>query len=799
MHFKLVFFVLFFVFFIRSSNAQKNENSISGFVFSKETLKSLNGATVMIENFTTNKIYRELTNSNGDFAYKNLPLGTYVLKVNFVGYRSSSDTLVLSTESLKPTFIKIALLPVREELKDVIIQGEKKEPFITFSKGKLILDVANSPLAVGNSAYTVLMRTPGLSEQNERLTFRSKTVNVLINGRPSNLRGEALRMFLEAMPANQLAKIEAIPNPSAKYDSDGGSVINIVLKVNNKYGISGTLTGALGTGRFFRQEEGITLNYGSEKLNFYSSYNLNINKQYYSTDRTTFYQPDTKIVTDDYETRRRNIQNLRVGLDYEVNNSLTIGLQGRGFLNNGLRQVESVVDAYSGLDKTASALTNTQSDVTIFSPYFNAYAEIKLDSLGKKLAINADVLNQDKSWNDVIVVDDTYGNAANQFLKATQPAAIFTHVYAVDYTQPLVIGKIEMGIKAQFTNTTNNPVWQRLIMDSYEVDKDRSYNFNYKENILAGYINWNTTFLQKVDLNLGLRVEQMKLNSHLITSDLRSKRNSQNLFPTIGVEYALSANSVLNANYRKSIDRFGFNVVNPFKNFINPYFSTSGNLDILPQIKHDMEFAYTYKQAFNFGVSYTQTKNVIAPVYLQNDFDNGIYSTYNNLPKAELFYLYANVPYKIAKWWSFNLSGGFGFYKFNTAVDTQITINKTWSYLTQLDNYFEFKNNWKFELIYKSRGPYASGIYKEKGFNIINIGVRKGFSDNKYVISANLTDLLNSNVTRRTTDYLGMVITAREKVESRYATLGFTWNFGSKKKKSSKNKAKNFDDLEKRI
>ncbi|MBC8985355.1 outer membrane beta-barrel protein [Pedobacter sp. N36a] len=246
------------------------------------------------------------------------------------------------------------------------------------------------------------------------------------------------------------------------------------------------------------------------------------------------------------------------------------------------------------------------------------------------------------------------------------------------------------------------------------------------------------------------------------------------------------------------MDRFGFGVINPFKNYVNPYFSTMGNANLSPQINHDMELFYSYKKVFVFGVSYTKTVGVIAPVLIPMG-TNQIISTYENLPGANLFYMYANVPYRFFKWWSVNFSGGYGFYNYNTTEKQTLTSNKTWSYLGQLDFSFNFNNNFMIELSTFSRGPYASGINQTKGVSVINVGAKKSFSNNKFVLSANVSDVFNSNSTKQTTNYKGVFIDAKNKVESRFITVGLNYSFGGKKEKTIHLKNDKVEEYEKRM
>lgn len=56
-----------------------------------------------------------------------------------------------------------------------------------------------------------------------------------MDNKPTYLAGDQLRQFLQNMSAADVSKVEAITNPSAKYDAEGNSdILNIVTKKNSQ-------------------------------------------------------------------------------------------------------------------------------------------------------------------------------------------------------------------------------------------------------------------------------------------------------------------------------------------------------------------------------------------------------------------------------------------------------------------------------------------------------------------------------------------------------------------------------------
>ncbi|WCT14370.1 TonB-dependent receptor plug domain-containing protein [Mucilaginibacter jinjuensis] len=97
---------------------------------------------------------------------------------------------------------------------------------------RLIISVESNSLLAGNTLSELLPKLPGvnLNEKNELVINGKGGVLILIDGKGQYVSKEQQASFLNNIVAESIDKIEIISNPSVKYDSNGGAVINIITK-----------------------------------------------------------------------------------------------------------------------------------------------------------------------------------------------------------------------------------------------------------------------------------------------------------------------------------------------------------------------------------------------------------------------------------------------------------------------------------------------------------------------------------------------------------------------------------------
>lgn len=106
--------------FSSMSFAQITQN-VKGRVLDNETQIPLIGARVQISTGDTSQLFLGVTNMDGEFNIKNVPIGKHELRVNFVGYETSFSTVIVI--SGRETVLTIYMQERATETGEVVIEG----------------------------------------------------------------------------------------------------------------------------------------------------------------------------------------------------------------------------------------------------------------------------------------------------------------------------------------------------------------------------------------------------------------------------------------------------------------------------------------------------------------------------------------------------------------------------------------------------------------------------------------------------------------------------------------------------
>jgi hypothetical protein len=684
--------------------------------------------------------------------------------------------------------------PVVKNLSAVTVTAAKS--FVSQKGDKVVLNVAGSPIAANGNAWDVIKRGPGIIEQNGALTFRGKKIAVLLDGRLSHLEGEELRNFLNSMPANTITTVELISNPPARYDATGGALINIVTTKSLQFGTNGTLTAGLGAGRYGRYNLGGSLNYRNHRFNAWGSYDFRYTQTYSDAFANRSLSAKDHLIDNTHRVSENNSHFLKAGMEYKIDPKHTIGMMVKGGIainDAGSFNRAAVADTFTTTARSAYSRIST--------PAVNIFYKWAIDAKGASLALNADHFVYNKKWNDDFITRyfDAAGKEAHSpyFLRDQSPATNRVQSISIDYILPTKFASLEAGLKTTFTKTDNDVLWEEMMNSKWITDSSRTNHFIYRENIYAMYMNARKQ-MGKYSVQAGLRLEETQTKGDLLTWNKKSSRSYFNFFPSLNIAYTPDEKNELSISYRKSIQRFKFDVVNPFIVFRSLYSYYEGNPAIRPSIAHAFEVSHSFRNALFSSIGYTHYVDALSEVYRPGAIPGSVISRSENLGTGDM--INATVSHTMSflrnKWNSTNTVNTM-YCKYNTADPDQnkgmLTANITSQHI------IVFPKGFKAELFGSYTSPMIIGAYRIRSVFTMDAGVSKSLFNNQASIALNISDLFNSNVSVFDVKGFGVNSYNRNKMESRFVKLGFTWKFGNKNVKVNSNRRSGVETESKRM
>ena len=726
----------------------------------------------------------------GAFKIENIKSGNYILKFYAVGY-SEIYSSVFQIDSLSQLIIPDIILKQQGvNLNEVAITSIKKT--IEFKNGMTIMNVENSIMAAGNTVLDVLKRIPGVTvDSKNNISISGKQgVQIMLDGRMQQLAMDQIVAMLSSMSADQVSKIEVMKSPPVKYDAQGNAgIINIVTKKVNTKGYSGSVTYNPGMGQRFGNSMFAVLNFKSNKFTLYS----NVNPMYktffdrYDYHKFVTYENNTTVFdhTGNHENLRKYISG-KIGVDYAITKNTTIGAFVANTINN-TRPVEHGYVSINGYNDVGfDHYYYVTDDKEIWTnPSYNFNAEHKFDTLGTNLSLSVDYANfkntsDRKSESVFLNTDDSYAKPT-QIYQSNNNSNISIFTQKLDfqtYIKPTWF--FETGAKGTFVNNITDFVFQRqdTTINTLIVDTAFTNKYNYKETLLAGYMNLRKEF-KKGSISIGVRTENTEITGYNATNGFRLTRSYLNFFPSFLFDYQITEKQMIQFNYGKRLDRPNYFQLNPFKRFEDQYAVAAGNPYLNPQYSNNFDFVHTYNQWLTNSIGYAHFTQLFSDISYQNDSTKVTTFTPVNLDQSNYYYYNLFIQKQIKQWWNieFSLNSYYINYKSKINTSTILDVN-TLSGNIYFNNDFVLPKKFKIQLTMHYNAPIQSGPNYNKANGSCDFGVKKTLFKDKFNIMFQFLDMFYTDISRTVYDFDHQYYTFNSKDDTRRFRLTLSYKFG---------------------
>lgn len=736
-----------------------SQNSISGVLVDSSNNDKLPFVNVgLMRAVDSTFVSGTASNESGYFKLEHIPAGKYVFLVSSIGYESiKKDIDVTSDIDMGVVMMK----PGSTRLDDIVII--EKRPLFSNEGEKTLYNVSEDPSVQTGTVSDALQNAPGVEVDVEgNITLRGvSSVEVWINGQPSNLNEENLKTYLQQMPANALERIEVITNPSARYSSNSdGGIINIVT--NSKIKKNQFLSFGLRASSAPNASPWVSYVWANEKmsLNFFLNGNYSQWKNYNNGYSTSF---DDNLDTTNYtsyegESFSNNFGGgFNINFDYNIDTMNTIGVWIGGWphANNSKSFQETFRHEY--LQEAGIYNYTTESNGDGLNQFYHAGLQYlhKFNNEGHNISLRMTGNMSDgysNSYNKQIYKNHPLMNVDYQQLSKYND---FGYGVNLDYSLPYSKNG-EIGIGASYEYSPDNYYinYDTLAGDVYVKDVMRSFNREVGSNEYDIYFTLQQKWGNFV-LKPGVRMEYEKVWNNISGYEISEhEKDYLNWRPSIHLSYRTKTMHNFSLSYSRRIAPPSARDLTDYKFYSTESFST-GNLELLPTYTNSLEGGWTkYWEKFgSLGLTayYRDSRNTVDNIgdATYDDFF-GRYVQYSypvNVGKSSRTGLEANVTYRPNAMFNMRLYANVYDYYYETkfAKNGELVKDNSLVYSVRLNLWTKL---WK-KLEIHASGNYRSpqkSLFAERQANYsINCGLRADFFNRKMSVHINVNDIFNWN------------------------------------------------------
>ena len=580
--------------------------------------------------------------------------GEYEINISYIGYENHKQAISL-TNNLK--LEDIILNVTSEKIDEVVVTSQ----LIRREADRFVVDIANSPIAMGKDGEELLKTAPGVWIQDDKISINgSSGSKIYLNDREVKMEDAQLIAYLRSLRAEDIQKIEVIPQSGADYDaSTSGGIIKISTKRHIDSGLMGSASfSTLYTKGYHNIAPSLSLNYNRGKLNAYGRAWLGKGSQDYGTEEHTEYTSGTIIDAKSDLLEGTYWGGGNFGIVYDINDKHSIGgeMQINNYGDSGTTDTWTNHNYMGQITRTEGAYNSNSNSKMVTATLNYIY---KLDDYGSTIKLIGDyskhsspkhndyfdttssaLFKRDSTYRDNTISDYQLATATLSVEKIISPKLILKA--GIKYTHNTNSNKADY----EYLADPDNKIWQR--------NENNSYDIGYSENIGAAYATI-TARLGRLSLVGGLRGEYTHFNDK--SGEVNQKYGD--LFPNANLSYAITQDGAYSivAQYSRTISRPSFWALSPNEIKISEYMIQRGNPELKASYNNSLSVTAVLKYKYTISAGIMLMENAIQQSTI-SDKENSelLILQYINYPTLNNYYASVNLPIQLTKWWATNLN-----------------------------------------------------------------------------------------------------------------------------------------------
>lgn len=262
--------------------AQK-KTTVTGRVLDSESAEALSYATVqLLQSDSTKMVAGGATNLNGYYNVKNVPAGTYVMKVSYIGYHNFFRTLEVKGDQSEVKGGTILLTPNSVILQEAVVKGTLRQ--VEVKEDTLIFNADAFKTPEGSVLEELIRQLPGVEVSDDgTIKVNGKTVSkILVEGKEFFSNDKSMAM--KNLPTNIVEKVKTYDKQSDMArmtgidDGEEETVIDLSIKKGMMNGWFGNVDLAGGSEERFSEKAMVSRFNEKTQYSIIGSFN-NVNDQ----------------------------------------------------------------------------------------------------------------------------------------------------------------------------------------------------------------------------------------------------------------------------------------------------------------------------------------------------------------------------------------------------------------------------------------------------------------------------------------------------------------------------------------
>lgn len=716
------------LYFLAISSGYTMCQTISGLIIDKNSNPIAYSTIELLSSKDSTFIKGTISDNNGKFSITASP-NIGIIKVSFVGY----NTVYHNYNSSDRVEKIIKMFESATQLEEITVRGNL--PQYRMTKSGIQTNVAGTMLSKAGTADDVLKYVPSLRKtENGYDVFGKGSPLIYINGKKVTDLSE-----LDRLSSDNISNIELISDPGTEYDATIGSVIKIktIRKVGDGFGFNYRQVYAQAHKASFQEQ--LDANYRKSGFDIFGTLYLDQthNRQEQRGIQAVNNEIPVELKSNTLIESSSNYLKGSIGFNYEIDNNNSIGVSYSGSVPTYSRGGwNSTMDILKG-NAISERIDNTFTSKGKKSPThdLNAYYTGMINKI--RFDWNGDMYLR-KGGNTQ--VSEEFEMISNDERTIETMYDYDSRLYATKLSLTIPIWKGNLIVGGEYTDISRQSNYQ---ISQISDELPSSTDDEVKENNIAGFASYGFT-KDKLQVNGGIRFEHVESNYYDSGdfSETQSKKY-QNLFPHFSISLPIKATNLM-FSYTAKAQRPSYSMLSGNVQYNDRYTYQGGNPLLQPTTVHTLAATLSYKwiQVYANWRYYRNAFYQCVEPYEQGS-DITIF-TFRNIPKYQSMYAGLSLSPKVGRWrpmldiWikkqKFEVESEGVNLKYNTPIAFFVFNNA-------IQIHDDFIVN--IDMDFNTRG-YSTAIKWEPNGGV-NIGIYKGFFNNRLSINLQGKDIFASN------------------------------------------------------